>query len=258
MMLLTLIIRNDRITLGVHRDGLLIARADIGADKQKTADEYAVLVKSILDIHKIPTKEFEGAICASVVPSLTETLKDAVNLLFGVRMHVIGSGIKTGLTIKTENPAELGADLVAEAVGALAKYTPPMVLIHCGTAITFSYLDAEGAFLGCAIAPGLSLAAKALSDAAGLLPDVSHALPKSVIGKNTAESLRAGTLLGTASMIDGMLSRMEKEQGAATAILSGTEADALYPSLSNPVKKDDTLALSGLLIIYEKNKRNKK
>ena len=258
MMILTLIIRNDRVTLGAHQDGTLIARAAIGADKQKTADEYAVLLKNIFDIHKISTADFEGAICASVVPSLTETLKDAINLLLGVRMHVIGSGIKTGLTIKTENPAELGADLVAEAVGALSKYTPPMILIHCGTAITFSYLDGDGAFLGCAIAPGLSLSAKALSDTAGLLPDVSHALPKSVIGTNTAESLRAGTILGTSAMIDGMLSRMEKEQDSAQAILSGTEADILYPSLLHPVQKDDTLALSGLLIIYEKNKRNKK
>ena len=257
-MLLTLIIRNDRITLGAYQGSTLAARADIGADKQKTADEYAVLFKSIFDIHKISTTDFDGAICASVVTTKNEPPNEAVTLLLGVRMHVIGSGIKTGLTIKTENPAELGADLVAEAVGALAKYPPPMVLVHCGTAITFSYLDAEGAFLGCAIAPGLSLAAKALSDAAGLLPDVSHALPKSVIGKNTAESLRAGTLLGTASMIDGILSRLEAEQGNATVILSGTEADILSPSLLHPVHKDDTLALSGLLIIYEKNKRNKK
>ena len=257
-MLLTLIIRNDRITLGAHQSGSLIARAEIGADKQKTADEYAVLFKSIFDIHHISTENFEGAICASVVPSLTETLKDAVNILLGVRMHVIGSGIKTGLTIKTENPAELGADLVAEAVGALAKYPPPFVLIHCGTAITFSYLDRDGAFLGCAIAPGLSLAAKALSEAAGLLPDVSHTLPKSVVGKSTSESLRAGTILGTASMIDGMLSRLESEYGTATAILAGTEADILFPALLHPVQKDDTLALTGLAAIYEKNKRNKK
>ena len=257
-MLLAYIIRNDKITFGLVENGSLTSSASIGTDVQKTADEYAILLKNILDFKGISTQDFEGAICASVVPCLTEILRAAVKSVLGIRAHIIGSGIKTGLTIQTENPAELGADLVATAVGALAKYAPPLVLIECGTAITFSYLDPSGSFLGCAIAPGLSLSARALSSAAGLLPEVAYTAPRAVLGKNTAESLRAGTLLATASMVDGMLARIEKEYGVATAIALGEEADAILPYLDHKIIKDDALTLLGLSVIFEKNKRPKK
>ena len=257
-MLLAYIIRNDKITFGVVQNGIPAVSASIGTDTRRTADEYAILLKNILDFNGISAVDFDGAICASVVPALTETLRSAVSAVLGIRAHIIGSGIKTGLTIQTENPAELGADLVATAVGALTKYAPPLVLIECGTAITFSYLNGEGAFLGCAIAPGLSLSARALSDAAGLLPDVAYSAPRTVLGKNTVESLRSGTLLATACMIDGMLSRIAKEHGTATVIALGEEADALLPHTNHAIKRDDTLTLLGLSIIYEKNKRPKK
>lgn len=257
-MLLAYVIRNDKITLGFIRDGALAGSAAIGTDERKTADEYAVLLKNILEFKGFSVNDFDAAICASVVPALTETVREAVKSVLGTRAHLIGSGIKTGLTILTENPAELGTDLVATAVGALSKYTPPLVLIECGTAITFSYLDHTGSFLGCAIAPGLSLSARALSCAAGLLPEVAYTAPRTVLGKNTAESLRAGTLLATASMMDGMLSRIEKEHGAATVIALGDEADAILPHLERIVMRDDTLTLIGLSEIYKKNKRPKK
>lgn len=257
-MLLAYIIRNDKITFGFVENGSLKSSASVGTDVHKTADEYAILLKNIFDFKKISTEAFEGAICASVVPCLTEALRAAVKSVLGIRAHIIGSGIKTGLTIQTENPAELGADLVATAVGALSKYTPPLVLIECGTAITFSYLNPSGSFLGCAIAPGLSLSARALSSAAGLLPEVAYTAPRAVLGKNTAESLRAGTLLATASMMDGMLSRIEKEYGKATAIALGDEADAILPYLEHNILRDDTLTLLGLSVIFEKNNRPKK
>lgn len=258
MMLLAFLIRNDKVTFGFVRDGVLIGRADVGLDERRTSDEYAILLKNILDLNKISVTEFEGAICASVVPGMTEVLRTALSLLLGTRPHLIGSGIKTGLTILTENPAELGGDLVASAVGALSKYTPPMVLVDCGTAVTFSLLDENGAFLGCAISPGLSLSVSALSNGAGLLPQISHGAPKTVIGKNTAESLRAGSMLGFASMVDGMLDRIEAAHGAPlSVIMAGDDADLLIPHLSHKAQKDDTLALLGLAAIYQKNKRKK-
>lgn len=257
-MLLAYIIRNDKITFGFIENDSIKEFVSIGTDTRKTADEYAILLNNILNFKGFSSKNFEGAICASVVPSLTETIRAAVKSVTDIRAHIIGSGIKTGLTIQTENPAELGADLVATAVGALSKYTPPLVLIECGTAITFSFLDPSGSFLGCAIAPGLSLSAKALSCAAGLLPEVAYTAPRAVLGKNTAESLRAGSLLATASMMDGMLSRIEKEYGEATAIALGDEADAILPYLERNILRDDALTLLGLSVIFEKNKRQKK
>ncbi len=258
MMLFTFVIRNDKIAFGFVRDGALVGQAAIGTDAKRTSDEYAVLLGNILNFQGISTGDFDGAICASVVPAVTDVLRDAVRLVLGHRPHLIGSGIKTGLTIATENPAELGGDLVAAAVGALGKYQTPAILVDCGTAITFSFLDASGDFSGCAIAPGLSLSASALSDAAGLLPQVSHGAPKNVIGKNTSESLRAGTVLGFASMVDGMLERIEAAHGkASTVVLSGEDAELLLPHLHHEAVRDDALAFLGLAAIYQKNKRSK-
>ena len=256
MMLFTFIIRNDKIAIGIVRDGALAGSASISTDTKRTADEYAVLLKNILDFQGFSASQFDGAICASVVPAITDVLREAVHRLLGHRPHLIGSGIKTGLTITTENPAELGGDMVASAVGAIGKYPTPAILVDCGTAITFSLLDEDGRFIGCAIAPGLSLSASALSDTAGLLPQVSHGAPKSVIGKNTAESLRAGTVLGFASMVDGMLDRIEEAHGTVkTTLLSGEDADFLLPHLRHTAVKDNTLAPLGLATIYQKNKR---
>lgn len=255
-MLLTFVIRNDKITFGFFEGDTLKHHASVGTSLSKTADEYAILLENLLAFRQLDRKAFEGAIFASVVPALTETLREAVRLLFGFRAHLIGSGIKTGLTILTENPAELGGDLVASAVGALKKYTPPMILVELGTAVTFSAIDQSGAFLGCAIAPGISLSASALSASAELLPHASPLAPKTAIGKNTQDSLRCGSVLGAASMIDGMLARMEEQiGGTATVVCSGEEAAYILPYCRHHAERDDTITLVGLLEIYKKNKR---
>ena len=255
-MLLALVIKNDILSLGVYDGGALRASAAVATDTGKTADEYAVLFGNILSFRGFSATDITDAICASVVPAVTETVRDAVRLLTGVRPHLIGSGVKTGLTIATENPAELGSDLVAAAVGALARYKAPLILLDLGTAATFSVIDGKGEFVGCAIAPGVALSAEALSARAELLPHAAAKVPKSVIGKNTAESLRAGTLFGAAAMIDGMLDRIEEASAAtATVIVSGKDADVLLPLCRHTVTRDDTLALLGLSLIFEKNKR---
>lgn len=255
-MLLALVIKNDTVSLGVFDGGALRTSAAVATDTHKTADEYAVLLKSILAFHGFSVSDLTDAICASVVPAVTETMREAVRLLTGCRPHLIGSGVKTGLTIATENPAELGGDLVAAAVGALSRYPLPLILLDLGTAATFSVIDAKGEFIGCAIAPGVALSAEALSAKAELLPHAAAKAPKSVIGKNTAESLRAGSLFGAASMIDGVLERMEDALGTkATVIVSGKDADTLLPLCRHAATRDDTLALLGLSLIFEKNKR---
>ena len=257
-MLLTLIIRNDRITLGAYQGSTLAARADIGADKQKTADEYAVLFKSIFDIHKISTTDFDGAICASVVPSLTETLKDAVNLLLGVRMHVIGSGIKTGLTIKTENPAELGADLVANAAGAVAAFGAPVIVADFGTATTVIAVDEKSALQGGAIMPGIGMSLQALNSAE-LLPGVPVDGTVLSLGKNTPDCMRAGVIRGTAMAVCGFAAdykKMLKLPQDTPLVVCGGLVGAARAYLPADAKYVPNLTLCGLAAIYRLNQKN--
>lgn len=258
-MLLTFNVGNRVISVGFVREGRVVARASLSAEKGRTADEYALSLLSLLPLHGIKREDIGGAIGSSVFPALTETVCTAVTLAFACRPHVLGSGIRTGLDIRTEDPAELGGDLVATAVGALTKYAPPLILVDFGTAITLSAIDASGAFLGCAIAPGLALSSASLAEATALLPNVSQKAPAHVIGKRTAESLQSGKLFGTAAMVDGMVSRMREEMGGhAAVVLTGHSALCVKPYLSAESEYAEDLLLLGLAAIYEKNEKRKK
>ncbi len=258
-MLLTFNIGNRVISLGFVKEGRTVARASLASDKGRTADEYALSLLALLSLHGLKKEDFRGAIGSSVFPALTDTVREAVSLALALRPHLLGSGIRTGLDIRTEDPSELGGDLVATAVGALTKYKGPLILVDFGTAITFSAIDGNGAFLGCAIAPGLSLASASLAEATALLPDVSHKAPTHVIGKNTVESLQSGRLFGTAAMVDGMLSRILAEMNeSATVVLTGHSALAVRPYLSTASEYAEDLLLLGLATIYERNEKKKK
>lgn len=255
-MLLTFNIGNRVISLGFVREGKVVARASLSSDKCRTADEYALSLLSLLALHGLEKDAFKGAIGSSVVPHLTETFRAAVSEAFSLRPHLLGSGLRTGLDIRTEDPSELGGDLVATAVGALTKYKGPIILVDFGTAITFSALSADGAFLGCAIAPGLSLFSSSLAEGAALLTDVSQGAPSSAIGKSTEKSLQSGRVFGTAAMVDGMVERVAKEMGGApTVVLTGHSAKTVMPYLSIPATYAEDLLFLGLEAIYQKNER---
>ncbi len=258
-MLLAYNVANDEILFGFIENGTLVATASISTDTRKTADEYAVLLRGILELRGFEKTAFEGAICASVGPALTETLRHAVELLIGVRPHVLGAGTKTGLRILTDDPTQLGADLVASAVGALTKYDGPMILVSLGAASAFSVIDADGAFVGCAIAPGIFLSAEALSRGTSLLPEFSAAMPKKCIGTNTIESMQSGCIFGGAAMISGMIGRIERELGVnAKVIISGRDSERIASLCEREIISDDTVLLIGLARIYEKNLRKPK
>ena len=258
-MLLALNIGNSEISFGFMDGGELVSTAALKSDAGRTADEYACLMNSLFALRGITPDSIDGAICASVVPSLTERIRTAVTLLCGRRVHLLGAGIKTGLNILTDDPSELGGDLVAAAIGALTKYKPPLILIDLGTAVTFSDINRDGAYIGCAIAPGIALSAEALADGASLLPHVAAAVPKKSIGTSTIMSMQSGTVYGSVAMIDGMSARMEAELGeSATLIASGgNAADILIPLCSREIIRDDTLIFRGLAEIYRKNQRKK-
>ncbi len=257
-MLLAINIGNSEIELGFLDDGVLINTAALKSDRDRTVDEYAWLMKGMLDFRCISPTDISGAICSSVAPSLTETIRQAVSLLCGKRPHLLGAGIKTGLNILTDDPSQLGGDLVAAAIGALQSYKPPLILIDFGTATTFSVLDEKGAFLGCAIAPGVNLSAEALSDGASLLPHFSRAVPKKCIGTHTTESMQSGLVYGNVAMIDGMIDRILCELGSeAQVIVSGAVSEVFLPLCKHTLSRDDTLLFRGLAEIYKKNQRKK-
>lgn len=253
-MLLAIDIGNTNITLGAYDDNVLSFTARLATDTRMTADQYAVAIRSVLQLHELDYHEIEDCIISSVVPSVGGAISRAVSLLCEIVPLSIGPGVKTGLNIKIDNPAQLGADLVAGAVGAISEYTLPCVVIDMGTASTISVIDGNGVFLGGAIAAGVRLTLKALSENTAQLPSVHIEAPKSVIGSNTVDCMRSGLVYGTAAMIDGMLDRIEAELGdISTVVATGGLSKEIIPHCRRHIIYNENLLLDGLREIYDKN-----
>lgn len=226
----------------------------VTTDRVKTALEYAVSIKNILEIHEVDKKKIEGAIVSSVVPPLNATISSAVKKIFGFRPMLVGSGMKTGLNIIMDNPKTVGSDLIVDAVAALKDYPGPIVIIDMGTATTMCVVDQSGNYIGGAILPGLKVSLESLSSRTAQLPSISLDIPKKVIGKNTIDCMRSGIMYGNAGMIDGILDRMEEELGEPPTVLAtGGLSRFVVPLCRHKIIYDEALLLKGLLILYEKN-----
>ncbi len=253
-MLLTVDIGNTNITLGTYNNRILGFTARLSTDTKKTADEYAIDIKQLLALYDMTPNDIEDCIIASVVPSVAKSVSRAVAKLCQIVPLILGPGIKTGLNIKIDNPAQLGADLVAGAVGAIDTYKMPCVIVDMGTATTLSVLDKDGAFLGGVIAAGVRLTLKALAENTALLPSIPIEAPKTVIGSNTTESMQSGLVLGTASMLDGLLDRIESKLGEApTVVATGGLSKEIITHCKRQIIYNENLLLEGLCAIYEKN-----
>lgn len=253
-MLLTIDIGNTNITLGAYDAGVLSFTARLATETVKTADQYAVELKNLLSLECIGTEEIEDCIISSVVPAVGKSLSSAVSKLCHIVPLMLGPGVKTGLNIKIDNPAQLGADLVAGAVGALDAYTMPCVIIDMGTASTVSVLDRNGTFLGGAIAAGVRLTLKALTENTAQLTSIPIEAPPSVIGRNTVECMQSGLVYGTAAMIDGMLEKIEEELGETpTVVATGGLSKEIIAHCKRNIIYSENLLLDGLRAIYEKN-----
>ena len=253
-MILAVDIGNSNIVLGGMEGQTIIFEARIRTDATKTSDEYCVDLKNILDIYGVKAAELEGAIVASVVPQVLNSIKTAVKKLTGKTALVVGPGLKTGLNIKVENPTQVGADLVVGAVAALREHKPPMIVIDMGTATTMIVLDETGAFIGGAISPGVKISVDALTDRTALLPGLQLDQPRKAIGRNTIDCMRSGIMMGAACMIDGMVERMEAELGRkATVVATGGIAKFVLPMCRNEILYDKDLLLKGLAILYMEN-----
>lgn len=253
-MVLAVDIGNTNVTLGVYRDEKFILTARLATETGRTSDQYAIDIKDVLSLHGEDYKAIEGCIISSVVPAVGESVAKGITALCKIKPMVLGPGLKTGLNIKIDNPAQLGADLVAGAVGALEKYPMPCIIIDMGTATTISLLGKNGEMLGGAIAAGVRLTLKALFENTAQLPSVNIEAPDSVIGTNTVDCMKSGLVYGAASMIDGLISRMEKEQGKVnTIVATGGLSKEIIRHCNYDIIYDENLLLDGLLKIYKKN-----
>ena len=254
-MILAIDVGNTNIVIGCIADGEISHVFRISTSIAKTADECAVDLKSILDFNAVDIAKIDGAIISCVVPPLTRVFKNAIKLLAGISAIVVSAGVKTGMNILIDDPGQLGGDMVATAVGALAYYEPPIIVVDMGTATKMYVLNKNGSFIGGAIAPGISLSMNALAAGTSQLPRVPIEAPEKSISANTIDCMKSGAIFGAASMIDGMAERFEAELGErAQVIATGGLAEAVYPYCRREVTHDANLILRGLNIIYEKNK----
>ena len=202
-MILTVDIGNSNIVLGGVRDDEIVFEARLRTDATKTSDEYCIDLKMILEVYHVTADAIEGAIIASVVPQVLNSLQTAIKKLTGKTSLVVGPGLKTGLNIKIENPSQTGADLVVGSVAALREHKAPLIVIDMGTATTMVVLDETGALVGVCICPGVKISMDALTERTALLPGLQLDQPKKAIGRNTIDCMRSGIMLGTACMLDG-------------------------------------------------------
>ena len=254
-MLLTVDIGNTNITLGGYIGNTLKFISRLNTDTSLTRDQYAVQILDVIKLHSGDNAKISDAIISSVVPSTLNAVAGALELITSKKPMIIGPGTKTGLNIKIDNPAQLGADLAVGAVGAKDKYPTPTIIIDMGTATTLSVIDKDGAFLGGVIAAGIRSTLDALASKTAQLPTISIEAPKSVIGKNTPDSMKSGLVLGAACLLDGMIDRIEDELGTkATVVATGGLAEIVVNACKKDIILDNNLLLEGLYKIYHKNK----
>ena len=256
-MILAIDVGNTNIVLGGIRDGRQVFSARLASDRQKTAEEYALSIGGILRMYGAEPKDVEGGILSSVVPYLRSVLPDAVKLLCGVELMVVGSGIRTGLNIRMDDPATVGSDLIVSAVAAKDKYKTPLAIIDMGTATTLVVIDQKGDYVGGMIIPGLWTSMNALSAHAAQLPYIDLNGPAKLVGTNTIDCMRSGAINGTAAMLDGLIDRLEAElKKPVTPIITGGLSELIAPSCLHPFRLEPDILIDGLQILYEKNRQH--
>jgi len=254
-MLLCVDIGNTNIKLGLYEGEELVTHWRIFTDESKLADEYAVLLLSLFETENINKEEIKGCAISSVVPELTIAFKDLVKRHLDLDPVIVGSVKRPVIHVNADNPKEVGPDLIANAVGAVALYGAPCIVIGFGTATTFSAVSAKGEFEGVAIAPGIITAAASLFDAGAMLPAVDIHKPEKVIGKNTILSLQSGLIYGFAGLVEGLVARIKQELGGqAKVVATGGLANMIADEVTCIDAVEPELTLLGVRIIYEKNR----
>jgi type III pantothenate kinase len=255
-MILTVDIGNSNIVLGAVEEEKILFEARLRTEATKTSDEYCIDLKMILEVYGIRPEGIEGAIIASVVPQVLNSVQTALKKLTGKTALVVGPGLKTGLNIKVENPSQTGADLVVGCVAALREHKAPLIVIDMGTATTVVVVDKDGAFIGGSISPGVKISLDALTERTALLPGLQLDQPRKAIGRNTIDCMRSGIMLGNACMLDGLVERMEEELGYKTTVIAtGGIAKFVVPMCKREMIYDKDLLVKGLATLYRENRK---
>lgn len=258
MSLLVLDIGNTNIVMGVYTGEELTGHWRIVTDRDKTEDEYGILISQLLSRSGVQPDSIGSIVISSVVPPLTFTFEELARKYFGKEPLTVEPGIRTGIKIRFDNPKEVGADRIANAVGAFGKYRSACVVVDFGTATTFDLISSEGDYMGGVIAPGINISAEALFKQTSKLPRVDISRPVSVVGKNTVESIKGGIFYGYVSLVDGIVERIKKEFGQDLIVIAtGGIAKTIAPESATIDLVDENLTLDGLRIIYVKNKKDR-
>ena len=254
-MILAIDIGNTNIVVGWIDDEKTYFIERLSTVRTKTELEYAVDLKTVLDIYHIKKTDIEGCIISSVVPQITDIARLAAEKILKKEVMVLGPGVKTGLNIMMDNPGQLGADMVADAVAGLASYPVPFIVIDMGTATTVSVVNDKKQYIGGMILPGVGVSLDALTSRASQLSGISIDAPKHIIGKNTIECMKSGVLYSNAAALDGIVERIEEDLGHRTTVIAtGGLAKKIVSHCKREIILDEDLLLKGLRVIYEKNK----
>ena len=254
-MLLVIDVGNTNMVLGVYKDTELLDHWRISTDRQRTTDEYGVLIRELFYLTALRADDINAIIISSVVPPVVPTLERMCQRYFGLSPLLIGPGVKTGMDIRYDNPREVGADRIVNAVAAYEKYGGPVIIVDFGTATTFCAVDAKGVYLGGSICPGIGISTEALVQRTAKLPRIELKRTDSVICRNTIESMQAGVFYGFVGQVEGIVSRMRRELDmSARVVATGGLAVVIAPATKAIDVVEPMLTLEGLRIIYERNR----
>ena len=254
-MILTVNISNSSITLCAWEGLSLRFSASLQADNARSADEYAVQLCAVLSLHRAAPEEIGGVIVSCVVPSLLSTVKRAVAMLYSGRIYIVGPGLKTGVPIRMNDPAEIGSEIVCAAAAAKREFGSPCLIICMDTAISITLVSEEGALMGGAVSPGVRLGVEALSSRTAHLTEIDLDAPvPSVVGTTSYACMQSGMILGTAAMLEGMIARFEEAAGTnLTCVATGELAPAVLRHCRRSIVYRRELVHSGMLLLWQKN-----
>ena len=256
-MILAIDVGNTNIVLGCIKDEKILFVERIATDTLKTELEYASTLRFLLELYDINRTDVKGCIISSVVPPINNTLESAIKKLFNVEAMIVGPGVKTGLNIMMDNPAQVGADLIVNAVAGLHLYGAPLIMIDMGTATTVSVLDQNKNYIGGMIIPGVRVSLDSLVNRTSQLPKISLDAPKKILGKNTIDCMKSGIIYSQAAAMDGIIDRINDELGFECPIVAtGGLSARIIPQCKHDIIIDNELTLVGLGLIYEKNSKN--